>query len=64
MKNKDLRGDVKKWAEEVGERAAQARLINAGASPNTAQKLTSGRYEHEPKPLLEAAILKAMSEAS
>lgn len=60
MSKKDLTKEVEQWAREIGERAAQARLINERVSPNAAQKLTSGRYPHKPGPLMEGAILRAM----
>jgi hypothetical protein len=60
MAKKDLRTDVESWAQEIGERAAQARLINERVSPNTAQKLTSGKYPNKPGRLMEGAILRAM----
>lgn len=61
MKKNDLRKDVETWAQEIGERAAQARLINERVSPNAAQKLTCGKYQHKPGPLMEGAILRAMA---
>lgn len=61
MKKHDLRKDVEEWAKEIGERAAQARLIEERVSPNAAQKLTAGKYPHKPQPLMEGAILRAMA---
>lgn len=59
----NIQTKVQEWAKEIGERAAQSRLIKHGASPNTAQKLTSGRYtQHKVGTLLMSAIERAMSE--
>jgi hypothetical protein len=52
---------VEAWAKEIGERAAQARLVYAGVAPGTAQKLTSGRYPHKVSVLLDLAIKGAMA---
>jgi hypothetical protein len=60
MTAEELRKLVVEKAKEIGEREMQARLIRAGASPNTAQKLTSNRYPHEPGGLLERAIKEAL----
>lgn len=53
--------DVFDWSQSAGERIAQARLVEAGVSPNTAQKLTSGRYPHKISRLMGRAIQAAMS---
>lgn len=58
---KDIQNRVVGWAKEVGIRVAQARLVIEGASPNTAQKLTAGKYHHKLSPLMEAAVLRAMA---
>lgn len=61
MDARDLQKRILGLVKSKGERAVQALLVEAGASPNTAQKLTSGRYPNEPQPLLRAAILQALT---
>jgi len=61
QRTEDLIRAVVEWAERVGERVAQAQLIMEGVAPNTAQKLTCGRYPHKPSHLMVDAIKRAMS---
>lgn len=56
----DLKKKVAKWAEDIGLKKAQIRLINAELSPSIAYQLTTGTYISEPKEKVISAILKAM----
>lgn len=60
-KEKDLKTKIKDWADKYGHGPAIVKLINAGISPSTAQKLVSGCYDSELKRLSIQAIEVAMA---
>ena len=64
MAEASIKSKVKKWVTEIGQNEAYIRLLRAGISRSTADKLVFSEYPHEPKGLVVAAINKAMGKAS
>ncbi len=53
---KDLKAKIDRWVAKVGLREAEIKLIQAGVSSSTAQKLIKGAYPSQPKNLVLQAI--------
>lgn len=60
-KKKDLLKDVKEWSDKIGPRRAGVILLEAGVGLGTVLQLTGGRYPSKPRPLLEAALVRALT---
>lgn len=57
---KDLKARIERWVSDVGIREAEVYLIRAGLSSSTAQKITRGKYDTQPKQLVMQAIETAL----
>lgn len=44
-----LKEAVVKWAHQIGQNEAKARLVRRGINGNTVDKLVAGTYESEPR---------------
>lgn len=56
----DLKRKVVKWAESIGRKKAEGRLISEGLSFSLAYQLTKGEYFSDPKERVIELIEKAM----
>lgn len=47
MVNTEFKKKILKWSNKIGHREAVKRLVSAGVSPSSAQRLVCGQYRSE-----------------